>query len=76
MDVTTNADDGGDVNDGGYQPRRALLCAVEDWLPELYKPRGTPPPRRPTPRLGVVLGSCKGGFRLVFFSFIDSFRRI
>lgn len=23
-----------------YQPRRALQCAIDDWLPEFYKPKG------------------------------------
>ena len=24
----------------GYQPKRALFCAIEDWIPEFYKPKG------------------------------------
>ena len=36
MEVTSDAD----RRDDSYQPRKALICAVEDWLPELYKPKG------------------------------------
>lgn len=24
----------------GYEPKKALMCAIEDWIPEFYKSKG------------------------------------
>ena len=42
MDTTPqeNEKKTGQTKDTGYTPRKALICAIKDWLPELYIPKG------------------------------------
>ncbi len=38
-DVDMESDEG--ESDTGYHPKKALLRALEDWIPEFYQPRGS-----------------------------------